>query len=297
MRLVDEAPIVAALEAGITFFDTARAYAGNEELVARALRGHRARLITKGGMGEGWVPDGRAKSLGADCEASLDALDGVAIDLYLVHAPDARTPWRTTVRALAKLANEGLVRDVGISNINLRQLEEALALAPIAAVEVALSANNETALRGGLVDRCLDEDVSLIAHSPLGGPRRAQRLSQEEAEQELAQLLALAPNIVAIPGATRPETARSAAKAATRRVKAPKVRPSSRPSSGAEAVLIMGIPGAGKSRLAAEWVDRDYLRLNRDARGGSLKGIAEELDTQLASRVLRVVLDNTYLTR
>jgi aryl-alcohol dehydrogenase-like predicted oxidoreductase len=297
MRLVDEAPIVAALEAGITFFDTARAYAGNEELVARALRGHRARLITKGGMGEGWVPDGRAKSLRADCEASLDALDGVAIDLYLVHAPDARTPWRTTVRALAKLANEGLVRDVGISNINLRQLEEALALAPIAAVEVALSANNETALRGGLVDRCLDEGVSLIAHSPLGGPRRAQRLSQEEAEQELAQLLALAPNIVAIPGATRPETARSAAKAATRRVNAPKVRPSRRPSSGAEAVLIMGIPGAGKSRLAAEWVERDYLRLNRDERGGSLKGIAEELDTQLASGVPRVVLDNTYLTR
>src|SRR5215468_9488880 len=219
MRLVDDAPILAAFESGISVFDTARAYAGNEELVARALRGRRARIVTKGGMGEGWVPDGRAKSLRADCEASLDALDGVAIDLYLVHAPDPRTPWRTTVRALAKLADEGLVRRVGVSNVSRPQLEEALMLAPIAAVQVALSANNESALRGGLVERCLDEGVILIAHSPLGGPRRARRLSQREAEGELASLLALAPNVVAIPGATRPETVRSAARAATVRVK------------------------------------------------------------------------------
>src|SRR5262249_6487802 len=146
-------------------------------------------------------------------------------------------------------------------------------------------------------DRCLDAGVTLIAHSPLGGPRRAKRLSQEDAERELAELLAFAPNIVAIPGATKPETARSAARAATRRVEAPKVRPSSRPKSGAEAVLIMGIPGAGKTRLASEWVARDYLRLNRDERGGTLRTIADELQAQLASGARRVVLDNTYLTR
>src|SRR5262249_53806078 len=193
----------AALEAGITVFDTARAYPGNEELVARALRGHQARLITKGGMGDGWVPDGRAKSLRADCEASLAALDGVEIDLYLVHAPDPRTPWRTTVRALAKLADDGLVRRVGVSNVSRGQLEEALALAPVAAVQVALSAHDQRSLRGGLVDYCVEAGVTVIAHSPLGGPRRARGLSQEEAERELAELLALAPNIVAIPGATR----------------------------------------------------------------------------------------------
>src|SRR5262249_8767177 len=92
-------------------------------------------------------------------------------------------------------------------------------------------------------------------------------------------------------------TARSAARAATRRVEAPKVRPSRRPQSGAEAVLIMGIPGAGKSRLASEWVARDYVRLNRDERGGTLRTIADELQAQLASGARRVVLDNTYLTR
>src|SRR6516165_11233817 len=129
MRLTDEAPIQAALESGITVFDTARAYAGNEQLVARALRGQRGRLVTKGGMRDGWVPDGRAKSLQADCEASLVALDGLEIDLYLVHTPDPRTPWRTTVRALAKLADEGIVRHVGLANVNRRLLDEALELA------------------------------------------------------------------------------------------------------------------------------------------------------------------------
>jgi aryl-alcohol dehydrogenase-like predicted oxidoreductase len=297
MRLTDDAPIIAALEAGITVFDTARAYPGNEELVARAVRGRQARVVTKGGMGEGWVPDGRAKSLRADCEASLVALGAVDIDLYLVHAPDARRPWATTVRALAKLAEERLVRRVGVSNVSRRQLEEALALAPIAAVQVALSANDDRALRGGLVECCLEAGVTVIAHSPLGGPRRGRRLPQEEAERELAQLLALAPNIVAIPGATRTETARSAARAATMRVEPPKRRPSVRPATGAEVVLVMGIPGAGKSRLAAEYAAGGHVRLNRDERGGTLRALADELDARLVSGVRRIVLDNTYLTR
>jgi aryl-alcohol dehydrogenase-like predicted oxidoreductase len=297
MRLTDDAPIRAALEAGVTVFDTARAYPGNEALVARAVRGQAARIVTKGGMSVGWIPDGRAKALRADCEASLAALDGVEIDLYLVHAPDPRTPWRTTLRALAKLAEEGLVRRVGVSNVNRPQLEEALAHAPITAVQVALSAHDDRAVRSGLVERCLEAGATVIAHSPLGGPRRARRLSQDDAERELAGLLALAPNIVAIPGATRTETARSAAKAATTRVERPRGRPSSRRASGAEVVLVMGIPGAGKSRLAARYVARGHLRLNRDERGGTLRALADELDTRLAAGVRQLVLDNTYLTR
>jgi hypothetical protein len=59
----------------------------------------------------------------------------------------------------------------------------------------------------------------------------------------------------------------------------------------------MGIPGAGKSRLAEEYVARGYLRLNRDERGGSLRGLADALDEKLSSGVRRIVLDNTYLTR
>ena len=59
----------------------------------------------------------------------------------------------------------------------------------------------------------------------------------------------------------------------------------------------MGIPGAGKSRVAEDYVARGYARLNRDERGGTLRELAAALDDALASGVSRVVLDNTYLTR
>jgi aryl-alcohol dehydrogenase-like predicted oxidoreductase len=329
--------IAAAAEAGVTVFDTARAYGlgaaelgHNERLLARALRlcgaERSARIVTKGGMtrtGGGWIPDGRAKAILADCEASLVALDGLPIDLYLIHAPDPRTPWRTSVRALARLVDEGVVRHVGLSNVNRAQLDEALELAPITAVQVALSPFDDRAIRGGVVERCAEAGIAVIAHSPLGGPRRAGGIGRNEAlagvaeslgataaEVALAWLLQLSPAVVAIPGARRPETARSAARAATLildaadqealdralgRASVRLAQPS--PQSDAEAVLVMGIPGAGKTRVAEEYVARGYLRLNRDERGGSLREIAGALDKALSSGVRRVVLDNTYLTR
>ena len=328
--------IAAALEAGIALFDTARAYGldaadlgHNERLLARALRvggaADRASVVTKGGMtrpGGAWVADGRAKAIRADCEASLAALDGVAIDCYLLHAPDPRTPWRTSVRALARLADEGLVRRVGVANVNRDQLDEALTLAPIAAVSVALSPLDDRALRGGVVERCAEAGIAVIAHAPLGGPRRAPALARRPelaaiaeargltaAEVALAWLLDLAPLVVPIPGARRPGTARSAARAAAvvlgdaeREGLAAtfgRLRPAPRrPAAVAgEAVIVMGIPGAGKTRLAHEYAERGYERLNRDERGGSLRAIAAALDDRLSAGARRVVLDNTYLTR
>ncbi len=325
------ATIVAAAEAGITVFDTARSYGDNEGLVARALRragaDARARIVTKGGMtraGGAWIPDGRAKALRADCEASLAALDGLAIDLYLVHVPDPRTPWRTSVRALARLVDEGLVERVGVANVNRRQLDEAVELAPIAAVQVALSVLDDRALRGGVLERCDALGIALIAHSPLGGPKRAAGLVRKQplagvaeargaspAEVALAWLLELSAVVVAIPGARRPGSARSAAHAATLELGAddratltrafggPRpARPAGRIAADAgDVVLVMGIPGAGKTRVAEEFVARGYLRLNRDERGGALRELADALDEALASGARRVVLDNTYLTR
>ncbi len=332
------ATIAAAAEAGITVFDTARSYGHgpselghNERLLARGLRGAgvdaAARVVTKGGMtrtGGGWIPDGRAKAIRADCEASLVALDGLGIDLYLVHAPDPRTPWKTSVRALARLVEEGLVRRVGVSNVTRHQLDEALVLAPVAAVQVALSPFDDRALRGGVVERCAEAGIAVIAHSPLGGPRRAGSLARNEtlvdvadahdataAEVALAWLLDVSPTVLAIPGARRPETARSAARAAQLELPARererlagalgRLRPARRarptPADDAEVVLVMGIPGAGKSRVAEKYVAHGYIRLNRDERGGSLRELADTLDADLASGVRRLVLDNTYLTR
>jgi aryl-alcohol dehydrogenase-like predicted oxidoreductase len=323
-----ERTIAAALDAGITVFDTAHAYGlgehdlgHNERLLAAALghvaAGTSARVVTKGGMsraGGAWVPDGRAKAIMADCEASLTVLDGLPIDLYLIHAPDPRTPWRTSVRALNRVLDDGLVKRIGLSNVSLPQLDEALALAPIAAVQVALSVHDDRAVRGGVLERCAEHGITLIAHSPLGGPRRARSVARRQpfAEVALAWLLELSPAVVAIPGARRPETARSAARAGrlklapedtaalqqafgTRRTAgtgAPPARP-----DGAEVVMIMGIPGAGKTRLAESYAARDYLRLNRDERGGALRELADALERALAAGAQRVVLDNTYLTR
>ena len=330
--------ISAAAESGITVFDTAHAYGlgvaelgHNERLLARGLRRSRvglsARIVTKGGMtraGGGWITDGRAKAIRADCEASLAALDGLAIDLYLIHAPDPRIPWRTSVRALARLLDEGLVRQVGLANVTRSQLDEALEVVPVTAVQTALSPFDDRAIRGGVVDRCVEAGIAVIAHSPLGGQRRAAGLARHRAladvadargatpaEVALAWLLELSPAVIAIPGARRPDTARSAARAATLALTADdravldqtfgEPRPTRLerplPAGDADVVLVMGIPGAGKSRVAEEWVARGYLRLNRDERGGTLRKLAGALDEALSSGVRRLVLDNTYLTR
>jgi aryl-alcohol dehydrogenase-like predicted oxidoreductase len=204
--------ISAAVEAGITAFDTARSYGldetelgHNERLLARALRRcgaeGRARIVTKGGMARSagaWIPDGRAKAIRADCEASVAVLDGLAIDLYLIHAPDQRTPWHTSVRALSRLVEDGLVRRVGLANVNRRQLDEALELAPVAAVQVALSAFDDRALRGGVVERCEEAGIAVIAHSPLGGPRRPRRVARHQVLVEVAERRGATPAEVAL---------------------------------------------------------------------------------------------------
>jgi aryl-alcohol dehydrogenase-like predicted oxidoreductase len=315
------ATIAAAVAAGTTVFDTARAYDGNERLLARTLRDAKGvRIVTKGGMARpdgAWVPDGRAKAIRADCQASLEALEGLPIDLYLLHAPDTRTPWRTSVRALARLVDDGFVGRIGVCNVSRAQLDEALEWAPIAAVQVAINPFDDRALRGGIVERCTELDIAVIAHSPLGGPKRAPRLARHEAlaeiagnhavreaEVALAWLIGLGPEVVAIPGARRPETARSSARAASLRLEddecerlGPARRRPARATGGGDVLVVMGVPGAGKSSIAAEYAARGYVRLNRDERGGSLADIADALDDVLASGSREVVLDNTYLSR
>jgi aryl-alcohol dehydrogenase-like predicted oxidoreductase/histidinol phosphatase-like enzyme/predicted kinase len=330
--------IAAAIDAGARLLDTADAYAlddddagWGERLVAEAVgaRGDVA-IVTKGGLTRPrgrWVPRARAKHLLAAAEASAERL-GRPPDLYLLHAPDPHTPLATSARALAKIQDAGLARAVGLSNVNTAQLIEAAGLAEIAAVEIALSPFDIAAVRGGLVELCRERGVAVIAHSPLGGPRRAPRLRKiaalagvarargaAPAEIALAWLRDLDAPITPIPGATRVETARAAVAAQSleldeteraaldaleagpllRTRRADRAIPPG--EGGGDVVLIVGTPAAGKSTLARDYVEAGYLRLNRDERGGKLADLVVELDRLLAGGDNKVVLDNTYASR
>ena len=309
----------------------------NERLVARALATwsgdrSRVRIATKGGLtrpGGRWVPNGRARHLVAACEASRRALGVERIDLYQLHAPDPRVPLETSVRALAALQRDGWIAEIGLCNVSLTQLRRAMDLAPIASVQVELNPWKDAALRGGLVEHCAAHGILVLAHRPLGGTERLRRLERDAslraiaerhsatpAEVSLAWLRALAPVVVPLPGPTRAETVRSIARAATltfdeadrealdSRFPAGRLRRGSRPKGSpagtaidSEVVLIMGMPGAGKSSLAEELASRGYTRLNRDELGGRLRDLLPVLEGELASGRRRVVLDNTYATR
>jgi aryl-alcohol dehydrogenase-like predicted oxidoreductase/predicted kinase len=311
------AVIRAAIAAGVTLLDTADAYAlgdhdigHNERLVARAIASSGNVLVaTKGGLtrpGGRWVPNGKAGHLRAACEASLATLGVASIDLYQLHAVDPQTPLDTSVRALAALREEGLCKHIGLCNVNRTELARALELTAIDAVQVALSPFVDDALYGGLVELCTSRGILLLAHSPLGGPKRKRRLEQEMQElaerhgisgQEaaLAWLCSLGPTIVPIPGATRVETAVSAARAQAIEIASPPAQATG--EIDGEVVVLMGIQGAGKSTTAARWVNEGYERFNRDEAGGKLTGLLDALDRAVAEGRRRFVLDNTYASR
>ena len=336
------ATVHAALDAGFTVFDTAHAYGideteygHNERWMAKFLaehaKGSNARLITKGGMrrnGPKWIPDGKATTIRAQCEASLVALNGRTIDLYLLHAPDPYVSLKTSVRALEALRSEGLVKAVGVSNVNRAQLDEAMEHAEISAVQLGVSLVDDSALAGGVVARALDRGVTVICHSPLGGPRKFHELTRQSwlherakvdgctlHEWALAALMALHENVVVIPGAKRPETVASCRRAVEvklpdeaamvlRRFLAPPapvlpLSPTHFPAGerGTEVVLLMGLQGSGKTTRVKDEVAKGAQRLNRDDEGGTLAQLHQKLGLMLRSGVQRVVLDNTYVTR
>jgi aryl-alcohol dehydrogenase-like predicted oxidoreductase len=236
--------IHAALDAGATLLDTADAYAldeaefgHNERLVARALRGRRdgVMVATKGGHvrhGDGWALDGRPEYLRAACEASLRRLETDRIDLYQLHRPDPQVPFDESVGALRDLRDEGKIRLVGLSNVNVAQLEEALTIVDVAAVQNELSLRYTLPLAKGEVAACEARGIAFLAWSPLGGEHAASttagaqpavaRIAAEHGVSPqrvaLGWLLALSPVVIPIPGARRPETIRDSLAAAELRL-------------------------------------------------------------------------------
>jgi aryl-alcohol dehydrogenase-like predicted oxidoreductase len=223
--------IHAALDAGVTLIDTADAYAydesdtgHNERLIAKALRGRRDGVLvaTKGGHvrnGQAWELDGRPEHIRAACEASLRALETDRIDLYQYHRPDPDVPYAETIGAFKELQDAGKVRWVGVSNANLGQLEEALAIVDVVSLQNQLSLGYTGPLEKGELAAATERGIAFLPWSPLGGIGRAdgtgavspvhQAAERHEVSPQqvaLAWLLALSPTAIPIPGSSRPET-------------------------------------------------------------------------------------------
>jgi aryl-alcohol dehydrogenase-like predicted oxidoreductase len=231
--------IHAALDAGVNLIDTADAYCKdgdevghNERLIAKALQGRYDDVIvaTKAGHirpGGAWEIDGRPEHIRAACEASLKALGTDRIDLYQYHRPDPNVPYAETVGAFKELQDEGKVRWIGLSNCNLDQLEEALAVAEIVSVQNQLSLDFTSPLIKGEVDFCSERGIAFLPWSPLGGignaggtadvdpvAKAAEAHDVSPQQVALALLLALGPTVIPIPGASRPESVTDSAQAA-----------------------------------------------------------------------------------
>jgi aryl-alcohol dehydrogenase-like predicted oxidoreductase len=175
------AVVGAALDAGITLFDTADIYGGSrsEELLGRALGAHRDEVIvaTKFAMPMGDGPysaGGSRRYVMRAVEASLRRLATDHIDLYQMHAPDPTTPIEETLEALNDLVHQGKVRYLGSSNFTGWQLADADWTARSRGLDRFLSAQNEWSLLRRAVERevvpaCGRFGLSVLPYFPLAG--------------------------------------------------------------------------------------------------------------------------------
>jgi aryl-alcohol dehydrogenase-like predicted oxidoreductase len=167
------AVVDAALEAGITFFDTADVYGKefglSERMLGAALRGRRDGVIvaTKFGHAElappmaGGAPMGSRAYIRAAVEGSLERLGIETIDLYQQHTPDPETPIEQTLAALAELVSEGKVRELGSSNFSPAELRDADAAAAEHGTPRYVSAQNQY----NLLDRGVEAELLPAAQS------------------------------------------------------------------------------------------------------------------------------------
>jgi aryl-alcohol dehydrogenase-like predicted oxidoreductase len=237
------ATIHAALDAGVTFIDTADAYhlhadevGHNESLIAEALASYGGDtsgvlVATKGGHlrpGDGsWTVDGRPEYLKQAAEASLKRLGVEAIGLYQFHRPDPKTPYAESVGAVRDLLDEGKIQMAGISNANPDQIRQAQEILGGRLVSVQNQFSPAFQSSRPELELCDQLGIAFLPWSPLGGISKAGGLGdrfapfQQVADAHgvspqqvcLAWMLALSPVVVPIPGSSRPETIRDSVKA------------------------------------------------------------------------------------
>ncbi|MGQ0467735.1 MAG: aldo/keto reductase [Sporichthyaceae bacterium] len=171
------ATIHAALDAGVTFVDTAPAYGPftNEELVGRALADRRdeAFLATKAGLFVDlatfeFVKDGRPESVRQSCEDSLKRLGVEHVDLFQLHRIDPAVPLEETWGALAELVERGLVRAVGLSEASAEECARAHAVHPVASVQSEFSLWTRDVQTNGVLAWCEANGATFVPFAPLG---------------------------------------------------------------------------------------------------------------------------------
>jgi aryl-alcohol dehydrogenase-like predicted oxidoreductase len=173
-RVVD-----AAIDAGVTLFDTADIYGGthSEEFLGRALAGRRDQVLvaTKFGVA---IDDerkggGSAAYVARACEDSLRRLTTDRIDLYQLHFPDPNTPLEETLGALDALVRAGKVREIGCSNFTPEMLDESVRISSENGWARFVSVQNEYSLlrrlpeKQGVLDACARHDIAFIPYFPL----------------------------------------------------------------------------------------------------------------------------------
>ncbi len=226
---------------GITLVDTADSYCRDDEdrhqnerqvrAAAEIFCGQGAvesedasRIIiaSKGGMLRPrgmWVRFGKPDYLRQAIRESFETLGGTEpITLWQYHQVDRNYPLRESLEAVKQCVDEGLIRHVGLSNVDLPTLQAAQEVLPIVSIQNEYSPWCRQIERNGVLDYCKAEQITMLAWRPLGGRHRAAELSANRelvhmAEQlgatthqlVLAWLLARSPSVVPIPGTTRVE--------------------------------------------------------------------------------------------
>ncbi|KAK9321104.1 NADP-dependent oxidoreductase domain-containing protein [Lipomyces orientalis] len=165
------------LDLGCTFWDTARIYGDNEEIIGRyfAQTGNRSKvfLCTKVGykapvVGGGIAtPSGEPEFIRSSCEQSLKRLGVETIDLYYQHRIDTTIPIEKTIEGFAELVKEGKIRYIGLSECSAATLRRAYKVHPITAVQIEYSPFSLDPETNGLLDACKELGVAVVAYSPL----------------------------------------------------------------------------------------------------------------------------------
>ncbi|WP_324671455.1 aldo/keto reductase [Hymenobacter sp. GOD-10R] len=207
-----------AVELGINFIDTADSYGPNvsEELIAEALHPYRAGLViaTKGGLlrtgPNQWPINSHPDHLQEALEGSLKRLKLDQIDLYQLHRVDPNVPFEQTLEFLQKVQEQGLVKHIGLSEVDVDQIKKAQEYVKVVSVQNMYSVDNRK--WEAELTYCEEQNMAFIPWYPLSGGNQqaldklgqiAQKHDATPQQVALSWLLHRSPNILLIPGTSK----------------------------------------------------------------------------------------------